>query len=38
LGLAIARGLLDLHDGTIEVDNRERGCRFSLRLPVSARS
>jgi len=38
LGLAIARGLLDLHDGTIEVDNRERGCRFSLRLPGSARS
>jgi signal transduction histidine kinase len=38
LGLAIARGLLDLHDGTIEVDNRERGCRFSLRLPVSTRS
>jgi signal transduction histidine kinase len=37
LGLAIARGLLDLHDGTIEVDNRERGCRFSLRLPVPAR-
>jgi signal transduction histidine kinase len=37
LGLAIARGLLDLHDGTIEVDNRDRGCRFSLRLPVSAR-
>ena len=36
LGLAIARGLLDLHDGTIEVDNRDRGCRFSLRLPVSA--
>jgi signal transduction histidine kinase len=38
LGLAIARGLLDLHDGTIEVDNREHGCRFSLRLPVSTRS
>ncbi|MEO8696818.1 MAG: HAMP domain-containing sensor histidine kinase [Acidimicrobiales bacterium] len=38
LGLAIARGLLDLHHGTIEVDNRGAGCRFSLRLPVTVRS
>ena len=35
-GLA-ARGLLDANAGTIDVDNRDRGCRFTLRLPVTAR-
>ena len=34
LGLAIARGLLEVHDGTLQVVNRPRGCRFTLRLPT----
>jgi signal transduction histidine kinase len=34
LGLAIARGLLEVHDGTLQVVNRQRGCRFTLRLPT----
>lgn len=34
LGLAIARGLVEAHAGTIQVANRAQGCRFVLRLPV----
>lgn len=33
LGLTIARGLLDLHDGSIAVANRGHGCQFTLSLP-----
>ena len=34
LGLAIARGLVEAHAGTIQVANGAQGCRFVLRLPV----
>ncbi|MDP9072167.1 MAG: HAMP domain-containing histidine kinase [Actinomycetota bacterium] len=34
LGLTIARGLVDAHGGTISVSNEERGCRFTVSLPV----
>ncbi|MBB5788548.1 sensor histidine kinase [Jiangella mangrovi] len=34
LGLAIARGLVEAHAGTVEVANHERGCRFTVRLPA----
>lgn len=33
LGLAIARGLVEAHGGTVSVANAERGCRFTVRLP-----
>ena len=36
LGLAIARGLVEAQDGTIEVANHPHGCRFTVRLPVPA--
>ncbi|MGI8663646.1 MAG: sensor histidine kinase [Acidimicrobiales bacterium] len=35
LGLAIARGLVEAHDGCIEVANEPSGCRFTVRLPVA---
>lgn len=34
LGLAIARGLVEAHDGRIAVANVEGGCRFEVRLPA----
>lgn len=34
LGLAIARGIVEAHAGTIDVSNTERGCRFRVRLPA----
>lgn len=34
LGLAIAKGLLEAHRGSIQIANRATGCRFTLRLPV----
>jgi signal transduction histidine kinase len=34
LGLAIARGLVEAHDGDISVQNEDGGCRFTLRLPL----
>jgi signal transduction histidine kinase len=34
LGLAIARGLVEAHEGTIHVANGDNGCRFVLELPV----
>ncbi len=34
LGLAIARGLVEAHAGSVEVANHERGCRFTIRLPA----
>jgi len=35
LGLAIARGLVEAHGGTIEVDNVAGGCEFTVRLPAA---
>jgi signal transduction histidine kinase len=34
LGLAIARGVVESHDGEISVRNVEGGCRFELSLPA----
>jgi signal transduction histidine kinase len=34
LGLAIAKGLLEAHRGSIQIANEASGCRFTLRLPV----
>jgi signal transduction histidine kinase len=34
LGLAIVRGFVDAHDGAIDVLNVDRGCCFTVRLPV----
>ncbi|GAA0568191.1 hypothetical protein GCM10010172_60460 [Paractinoplanes ferrugineus] len=36
LGLAIVRGLVEAHGGNVEVCNTGHGCRFEVRLPVSA--
>jgi signal transduction histidine kinase len=36
LGLAIARGLVDAHGGTIGVANVPGGCEFTVRLPLHA--
>jgi signal transduction histidine kinase len=36
LGLAIARGLVEAHDGRIEARNYGPGCRFEVRLPLAA--
>lgn len=35
LGLAIARGLVEAHQGDIDVRNEGAGCRFTVRLPMS---
>ena len=35
LGLAVARGLVEAHQGTISVRNEGSGCRFMVRLPLS---
>ncbi|MEV0029612.1 HAMP domain-containing sensor histidine kinase [Nocardia sp. NPDC050793] len=35
MGLAIAAGLVEAHRGDITAENRERGCRFEVRLPLS---
>ncbi|THV33707.1 HAMP domain-containing histidine kinase [Glycomyces buryatensis] len=34
LGLAIARGLIEAHGGTVSVANWGNGCRFTVRLPL----
>ncbi len=36
LGLAIARGIVEAHAGDIQVRNVGAGCRFEVRLPLSA--
>ena len=36
LGLAIVRGLVDVHDGEVAVANTDGGCRFTVRLPAAA--
>jgi signal transduction histidine kinase len=33
LGLAIAKGLVEAHAGSIDVGNEGDGCRFVVRLP-----
>jgi signal transduction histidine kinase len=38
LGLAIARGLVDAHNGRIEARNHGPGCRFEVRLPLAEAS
>jgi signal transduction histidine kinase len=35
LGLAIAKSIVDRHDGTISVANTGSGCRFEVRLPTA---
>ncbi len=35
LGLAIVRGIVEAHAGTVQVRNTGRGCRFEVRLPLS---
>jgi signal transduction histidine kinase len=34
LGLAVAQGLVQAHDGSISVTNESAGCRFTVRLPL----
>jgi signal transduction histidine kinase len=34
LGLAVAQGLVQAHDGHITVTNESAGCRFTVRLPL----
>jgi signal transduction histidine kinase len=36
LGLAVARGLIEAHRGTIDVRNEQQGCRFTVLLPLKA--
>ena len=36
LGLAITRGIVDAHEGTVDVLNADGGCQFTVRLPVAA--
>ncbi len=36
LGLAIVRGIVEAHSGTVSVANQTPGCRFLVRLPTSA--
>ncbi|MEO7262923.1 MAG: HAMP domain-containing sensor histidine kinase [Jatrophihabitantaceae bacterium] len=36
LGLAITRGIIEAHEGTIRVENVAGGCSFVIRLPVVA--
>jgi signal transduction histidine kinase len=36
LGLAITRGIVEAHSGTVDVENIAGGCSFVVRLPVAA--
>ena len=36
LGLAITRGIVEAHRGTVDVHNVPGGCEFTVRLPVTA--
>jgi len=35
LGLAITRGIIEAHSGTVDVSNTEGGCQFRIRLPAA---
>ncbi|HKH30465.1 MAG TPA: HAMP domain-containing sensor histidine kinase [Gaiellaceae bacterium] len=35
LGLAIAKGLIDAHGGTLSVEDANGGCRFTVALPIA---
>ena len=35
LGLAITRGIVEAHDGTVDVQNTETGCQFRIRIPAA---
>lgn len=35
MGLAIAAGLVQAHHGDITAENRDQGCRFEIRLPLT---
>jgi signal transduction histidine kinase len=35
LGLAITRGIVEAHGGTVDVANTDTGCRFRIRLPTA---
>jgi signal transduction histidine kinase len=37
LGLAITRGIVEAHRGTVDVRNTANGCEFRIRLPVDLR-
>jgi signal transduction histidine kinase len=37
LGLAISRGLIEAHEGSVSVANTASGCRFTVRLPAGGR-
>jgi signal transduction histidine kinase len=36
LGLAITRGIITAHQGSVGVDNTADGCEFTVRLPLAA--
>lgn len=36
LGLAITRGIVEAHEGTVDVHNVDGGCHFVVRLPTAA--
>jgi signal transduction histidine kinase len=36
LGLAITRGIVEAHNGSVDVQNVHGGCEFAVRLPVAA--
>ena len=36
IGLAIVAGIVAAHHGTVDVENHGPGCRFEIRLPISA--
>jgi signal transduction histidine kinase len=35
LGLAITRGIIEAHSGTVDVTNTENGCQFRILLPTA---
>jgi signal transduction histidine kinase len=35
LGLAIVRGIVSAHQGSVQVENVDGGCRFEVLLPAS---